>query len=453
MYSMKSSPFKPQGAEAGLRDALRKLGYDLPLDDALKAYKQSMGLPVLNVKTPQNSPELQRMSMYADPVYRSRDVYQSDFSTFFWLKTVRGVVVINLVNDEGNYYATISVAATGEVHSELHDLQSAISSHVPGLANWEIVTEPNDKFAQLRQDLCVPSFTPDEFRLAKELLDRDVLVALQTIKYSGDGMLRRDLPRKLSSQAEADDIADRLLQLGLVKSEYVVFCTKRQTESNRAPDKSTIELMGQRGVKCGCGKLVSEERIEEILAATDLAGQLLNGSRWMTIMLVRHLLDAGIPLEDTLVNVKDGPEEIDAFVNCCGRLLMFELKDSQFSMGHAYAFGGRVALYTPAKGIIWASGGVAPEAKTHFKKVKPAAQLHYIETIADAESGIKDMVDAVRWQAARRLLAPLATATTMQFDVSAGILEVMRKPTQDGVRTANEQAAPSAINPPESNDA
>ena len=44
----------------------------------------------------------------------------------------------------------------------------------------------------------------------------------------------------------------------------------------------------------------------------------------------------GIPRDRILLNLQEGAEEIDSFVDVDGSLLMFELKDSEFSMGHAY---------------------------------------------------------------------------------------------------------------------
>jgi hypothetical protein len=51
--------------------------------------------------------------------------------------------------------------------------------------------------------------------------------------------------------------------------------------------------------------------------------------------------------------------------------MMYELKDNEFSMGHAYPFGGRIGLYKPDIALIVSTKGVAPEVKEYFNRVKP----------------------------------------------------------------------------------
>jgi len=74
------------------------------------------------------------------------------------------------------------------------------------------------------------------------------------------------------------------------------------------------------------------------------------------------------------------------------KLLMFELKDSQFSMGHAYAFQSRIGIYEPDNAIIWATQGVAPEAKAHFDRAKLDSTLFFIESVNDLEQRLAELV-------------------------------------------------------------
>lgn len=154
--------------------------------------------------------------------------------------------------------------------------------------------------------------------------------------------------------------------------------------------------MAEFGVKCGkCGRSITDERVEEVLISTDLADRMLNGNYWMTIKLVSELRKLGIPLDHIRINVEEGPEEIDAIANVYGEMVFFELKDQQFSMGHAYAFGGRIGLYRPDKAIIWASEGISKEVMNHFERIKSTTQIYYVHNLDGITEFLESLVNGI----------------------------------------------------------
>lgn len=211
--------------------------------------------------------------------------------------------------------------------------------------------------------------------------------------------------------------------LGLVDSEYVVLCKKTSEQINRAPTTDSIMAMGEHGIKCSrCNKLITDEHIEEFLTTTDIGNRMVDSSHWMTPNLVESLRSFGIEARNILVNVCEGPEEIDAMVSLGGKLILFELKDSQFSLGHAYAFQSRLGLYEADVGVIWATGGVAPEVKEHFSRVKPDAEIRYIENAEDLVPKLSGIIGDVRWQFAEKELRSLLPSGIITVNIPRAII-------------------------------
>ena len=83
---------------------------------------------------------------------------------------------------------------------------------------------------------------------------------------------------------------------------------------------------------------------------------------------------------------------------------MFELKDSTFSMGHAYAFSSRIAIYKPDYAVIVATKGVAPEVKSYFEVTEPSANLVYADQIGTLHSVLRRTMDELSYHLALQIL-------------------------------------------------
>ena len=92
-------------------------------------------------------------------------------------------------------------------------------------------------------------------------------------------------------------------------------------------------------------------------------------------------------------------------------------------MGHAYPFQSRLGLYMPSKGIIWAIGGIAPEVKEHYNRVKPDAELFYIENVDNLNQGIQKLIQDINWEVTESLVNPLYGVSYFSFDIPGGILK------------------------------
>ncbi|OOE12501.1 hypothetical protein [Fictibacillus arsenicus] len=406
---------------------LKDFGYEFPLDNIKGVVEESLGL----LKTPfdyqdERTKEIQYLLRRS---FANSGPY--NWTTFFKLLNNYGYCIISLHRDisterKPTFKIILNILTNGPLGDELDFLKEKITIATNNIEQWEQSQFINNKYAELSEDYTLPNFVEDDFNIAKIFKDKNINQIIQTIKSSG-GMLRRDANSKLNKYGCTDELLEQLSELNLIHSEYVILCKKSSEQINRVPSKDSIVVLEQHGIRCRCGKLVSDELIEEILTSTEKSNTMIDGSHWMTVNLVEALLNIGLPRENILVNINDGPEEIDAIVTYKGKILLFELKDSQFSMGHAYAFQSRVGLYQPTKGVIWAVGGVAPEVKEYFKRANPDADLHYIENVEDIEEGIKDIIDDINWKIADNVLAPLFAEGFIALNLPKSILYELKE--------------------------
>jgi hypothetical protein len=266
---------------------------------------------------------------------------------------------------------------------------------------WEGVRTASAKFAELRasegaQSLPASDLPEDELRLSALLEDDRARALARTVRAAG-GILASDLTKKSGLESEeATSLIRRLGSSGLLATEYVIICRKTSNQVNRVDSRERVRELENMNVRCSCGRPLSEERIEELVVPTRQLQKLLDQSHWMSAKLVGVLEDLGVPREQVLLTLQEGAEEVDAFADVEGSLLMFELKDAEFSMGHAYPFGGRIGLYKPDIAVMVATAGIAPDVREYFGRAKPDARMVYVGSLSELRSELAIIVSDLR---------------------------------------------------------
>lgn len=118
---------------------------------------------------------------------------------------------------------------------------------------------------------------------------------------------------------------------------------------------------------------VLEERKEKSVTVTALGRNLVDKSRWMTILLVEELRLLGVPLEHIFIEQVDGGDEMDCLAVIAGDTVLFELKDKEFSLGHAYSFAAKVGILRPDLSAVITTDKVGNDAREHFERAKRAS--------------------------------------------------------------------------------
>jgi hypothetical protein len=219
-----------------------------------------------------------------------------------------------------------------------------------------------------------PEMPSDEELAAAQLLADRAIRTLTTAVKSSAGLLVGDLPKQLpaGSRDRVEDLRATMLHSALVSAEKVVICKRTQAQVARVPSEEVLNELSGKGLKCACGRPVTDERVEEALAITDHGRSLLDKSRWFSVLLIHELLALGIPLERMLVDQQSGGDEMDCIADISGELTFFELKDKEFSLGNAYSFGAKIGIIRPDYRVIVTTEHVGNDAKDHFQRADVA---------------------------------------------------------------------------------
>jgi hypothetical protein len=229
----------------------------------------------------------------------------------------------------------------------------------------------NSRFDALVEEGMEPSeeASPETIRAAEELADpasRSLAIALKT---SG-GLLLSDVPKQLPSSADPEAVKESLNSVGLTETETVVICRRTSRQVARAPSADALARLAAEGLRCACGAPVMDERTEDALTTSDRGQELLDGSRWMSVLLVEELEKLGVKRSHIAIEQTIGGDELDCVAVIGGALVLFELKDKEFNLGNAYSFGAKISLIRPDLPVIITSEHVGGDAKDHFSRIQ-----------------------------------------------------------------------------------
>lgn len=178
---------------------------------------------------------------------------------------------------------------------------------------------------------------------------------------------------------------------GLLYQEYNVVCSKCGQVIARVKDMSAIRTMANNDVTCAsCHSAVKATSFEKAYTLNSKIAPLLDGSKWMSLYVGETLVSLGITSKNILTEFTDGPNEIDILVNADGELLLLELKDSVFSIGHAYSFAGKCSLYKPNFAVIVSTQGIDKDVKEYVEKTE--IKGYYIESLSCLEDDLKPIL-------------------------------------------------------------
>ncbi len=173
--------------------------------------------------------------------------------------------------------------------------------------------------------------------------DRSILLEL---KKRGS-LLESDLKDFASEQVAVDKVRNTLdffsgQDVQLVERLYAVVCKKTKEIMFLLPKKE--EIAKAPGLLCAnCGNSIGSETLMAYYKATPALQDLLDGSRWMPLLVKTAFERAGVPADDILTEAKHFEDEIDVLVAYGDRILVCELKDRPVSLNDAYKLSAKTS--------------------------------------------------------------------------------------------------------------
>ncbi len=323
-------------------------------------------------------------------------------------------------------------------------------------------SEPGSRFRELLAEGRTPTGPiPGEqvagARILSNRHNRTVAVAIK----SSAGLLVSELPKHLGKNASVspEEVKEGLATAGLITSEWVLVCKKTQSEILRAPSSHLLNSLAQPGVRCGCGQNMQDERRDEVLTITELGRTLLDGSHWLSILVVDEFVELGIPRDHILVDQQHGGDETDCLVDINGDLAFLELKDKMFSLGNAYPFGAKLPIIQARHSIIVTTDQVGNDVKRHFEAARAGEKkarasfvfyeeddrqgaIRYVEGVENLSPAIASLITEINQRNARLLLTEVLAFASPSPDSVLSAVRI-KVATDDDKSAAEPIAAPA----------
>jgi hypothetical protein len=341
------------------------------------------------------------------------DFFYNDERTAILFVTI---VDMGIKKEGANSNCAMRAGFIGNVDEKtlLKDFTDAIGKALEEMgfdADWtadDVSNKTFDELGQLERETNFQSATAvsdKELKAARVLENSSVREVATLVRRSGV-MLAKELLRQKAEQA-SDIIryVDQLLQVNILHQEYVVVCQKSGAHVNRVESRDVIDQMARLGVLCSCGKPISDEQIEGLLASDPLLPRMLDNNYWMAATVVRQLNALNVPNERILIDISPSGEDVEMFADIDGTLVMFELKDAEYGLNNAYSLGARIGMHRPHLAFVVSTKGIASEVKDHFKRIKPETKLVYVANLIQLEATLKKVVEGVRATRVRTWLA------------------------------------------------
>ncbi|MFD7238762.1 hypothetical protein ACFWAT_26100 [Streptomyces syringium] len=315
-------------------------------------------------------------------------------------------------------YLTVTYAIPSIEDPDVSEFEGFLSEVWPGIELKE-PREPNRRLRQIDNGKPNTTKAPTEEELlaAEALSEKSVRMLAIAIK-AASGLLLGDASKQIPSKERSriDELVQKLIDKGLVDTEVVIICTKTSAQINRVPSRDAFKQLDEAGLRCACGRALSAEKHEKALSITDFGRLMLDGSRWLSVLVLQHLLNCGIPVASIRMEQVYSGEEVDCIAEIYGSIVLFELKDKEFNRGNAYSFGAKIGIFQPDIPVVVTTEKVGADARDHFlaRSANPGRNVRRAYTDADGESvtfiegldNLKSGLEAVVAEIAKSALTP-----------------------------------------------
>jgi hypothetical protein len=128
----------------------------------------------------------------------------------------------------------------------------------------------------------------------------------------------------------------RLEDVGLVEREVQVSCRKTGHALFRLPSPQALAVVTVSDATCSeCGSPVADEKVEEVIAPTQLASSLLEDGSWLVSRLHFLLREMGIPEREIAVGPSEGSGYGQMMANVCGEPFLLVTRDGDLTPAFA----------------------------------------------------------------------------------------------------------------------
>jgi len=245
--------------------------------------------------------------------------------------------------------------------------------------------------------------------LRKESMSRRILAASNLEHQSAREFLRSAREARMEGYAagllparvESHEFSiEGLENVGLVEREVQVSCRKTGHALFRLPNPQALAVVTVSDATCSeCGSRVADERVEEVIAPTQLASSLLEDGSWLVNRLHFMLRELGVPESEIAVGPCEGTGYGQMMANICGESFLLVTRDGDLTPAFA-RWAIDLELETEASHlVVVATGKLLNEAavllQNHSRRRVSGGHDFALVVADDITTATKELGDAI----------------------------------------------------------
>jgi hypothetical protein len=265
--------------------------------------------------------------------------------------------------------------------------------------------------------------TAERMRAVEALEDADVRRLLRRLNDAQAEGRTSEMLMAAGREGEplSETLVGRLASTGLVRRELLISCRKDGRSLFRLPSADALAVMTASNAVCSeCGAAVADERAEELVTPTPLAGAMLKDGAWLISRLRSVLGELGVGASG--VAARAGSAESDALMmaNVGGEPFLFVLRDGDFTLAHARRAIDVEADTEVAHLVVVSTGKIQEDARARMRE----HQKRRARTVGELDLLLVEGVDgaaAELRQAAERVTQRSLAAELYELDSGLGM--------------------------------
>jgi len=196
---------------------------------------------------------------------------------------------------------------------------------------------------------------------ASNLEDESARIFLRTAR---NAHLEGYAAKLLTGEVESYQVPiERLEDAGLVEKEVQVSCRKSGHALFRLPNAQALVVVTISDATCSeCGSPIADERVEEVIAPTELATSLLEDGSWLVSRLHLLLREMGVPEREIAIGPSEGTGYGQMMANVCGESFLLVTRDGDLTPAFARSSVDLELATEACHLVIVATGRVHKEA-------------------------------------------------------------------------------------------
>jgi hypothetical protein len=260
----------------------------------------------------------------------------------------------------------------------------------------------------------------------------------------------------VNARAESSGVpVDKLLEAGLLRRELLVSCRQMGHILLTLPSPDALAVVTVSHARCnGCGSLIADEKVEEVIAPTRLASELLEDGSWLVNRLYHSLRAQGIPASEIAVAPPTGHGEAHMMAYVCGESFLLVLRDGDVTpvfarrATHAAVETEATHLFIVVTGTIHEEGRLwlLNHARRRARGGGAHFELKIVEDVSAAEAELRSSFEEVSQRALARQLCELDDSLGLSITrLVATRFELLRKVKgRKSIALAADEARPSS---------